>query len=1127
MFRLVDSLLMSLTMINMRDILQKLGVSPSGGSKSVLAARIQNQLRATFESTWPIGAALPRTAGSLEHATIADLNPYGLHYYITNAIDTLYGTNDSAPSASLADPPSTSKPEYPFIPNSRAVRILRSEMHKGNFNFVKFFSTLPYQNFGKYKIEEIFNAIGLSPFDVISYFAQNENTQFMDETLMAFAREIITPKLTKALDDYVLSIITGQVITPPNFGTDQIEYTPVKGRGDERSIPYIEWTTRGVTFSNIPYGLYSVTSFAYVVKVGGLDVYLHNDIIRAVRALPKASAIRLYTAIYNVASRNKAIADEIQVYKDGVVSDMYESLMNISNLGRIILACSGETYIEDVHDMSYFNRRITHMIESVPEQISSSIPAMKVLLEIIKAQNPVIARELTGSSSFLPKLAPNMFTNISTNTILKRELPKMFTDEFPHIEPTVDYPELLLRESDIGSLVDSIRRQRPRVARGEEEPQSLTDVDIPNTPEAVHNIFEMYPVYKNNLLEFPFKYQAGANTNTISAIYSLACLGVNLTGFRLDGSDVNMFTRAAFNSVNILLLGGLGVTQETARPFPKSFIDELQFSRVVSQKMAEILGIKPSVLITTEIMTTILTRGYINPVPIDPEVSARAARWDSYDQAKRNIIGQVYPENDGSANLGFILGKPVPAFDAYIDVLKNEPAILDQIQKNLGMFIPAGVSAWDYICAALPSISAIINRTPDDIASTKPLPQILQYLTDQEIMQKSGAYIPYTSRRELVERTTAFSNGESTFFHPIGLKDPINKLTITTAIFGVDGGDPTSDPNVFWLAYGNRTSYGFYTISELAQGFGNTFSSDESPTSPSTPSAAAPGAKSTGDTRVSRVMDPKSIGDKWIQVPETELPKLITLVNQYMMSIPADEQEAVKMLLENVQATYNFVSISDAGDKVFYNAVSKLGGKARGLIIQAFQDMFAIGMYFRHWSGPGHKFPITEKDSQAKLAGGKSFDTDGSTAESRAKFEATIEELIKISPDAVRLINDCRTVEHGYSKIAHSDRLFGQFWDTVTGRAAARTHEMRVKNAVDEENLRRSQAGEAKMTEAEQSLFIRTNVRGRNAEGSYCIRMASSIMVGTGYHYGKILGVDVAEGLRGGPYDPKTISRIM
>lgn len=290
----------------------------------------------------------------------------------------------------------------------------------------------------------------------------------------------------------------------------------------------------------------------------------------------------------------------------------------------------------------------------------------------------------------------------------------------------------------------------------------------------------------------------------------------------------------------------------------------------------------------------------------------------------------------------------------------------------------------------------------------------LNKLKDQEIMDLMGVYVSYNSRRELVDGMLALFDHHDRFMYPIQ-RSTARSINATTFM-----GDPITDTNLFMVCYGKPLSYTTYEVDELYNAF--------SPDDIGNIEFRDPWGKA-------RIGNPGAFADDDIQ-------RLMKLLECF----PATPEitQLLQRLTQGLSQRAQYIE----GDATAKAAFNRLHPDEKMAFKEFLMNIFTCGMYMRRWKGPGHPYPIKERETNIKAL------PDVEVSELLTKHE----EYLKVASNSVkslyRMLAICT-----YKKDGNIDVGFSKFDSLWNG--------------------------------------VRTNKE--------CIRMASIRFVGTGYHYLQVL----------------------
>lgn len=149
----------------------------------------------------------------------------------------------------------------------------------------------------------------------------------------------------------------------------------------------------------------------------------------------------------------------------------------------------------------------------------------------------------------------------------------------------------------------------------------------------------------------------------------------------------------------------------------------------------------------------------------------------------------------------------------YINALQIQPA--SEILSAIQMIVPPGMNGEQYLRDNIVDYVPVLTRTVTGPVSKMTLIQnpnngvaLLSQYTDSELFDTLGVYVPYASRRELVERLANLAVRDS-FFVPLDRN--CRNETLASGI-------PSSDPNIEVIGYGTLINYECYDPRTLIEG---------------------------------------------------------------------------------------------------------------------------------------------------------------------------------------------------------------------------------------------------------------------------------------------------------------------
>lgn len=149
---------------------------------------------------------------------------------------------------------------------------------------------------------------------------------------------------------------------------------------------------------------------------------------------------------------------------------------------------------------------------------------------------------------------------------------------------------------------------------------------------------------------------------------------------------------------------------------------------------------------------------------------------------------------------------------------------------------------------------------------------------------------------------------------------------------------------------------------------------------------------------------------KFISITKAEAHKLRDLIEPLLAILP--DKYDVKIgqdLLLRIQKMDDIFEKGSKYDEKQYAIFTKLPMEARPLIRKYLQQIFELGMYARRWKGPPNPYPVAEKDT---LIEGCTFIPEIATATPLNRIYQTEKELEKVSKVALEFVHNLHTVNH-------------------------------------------------------------------------------------------------------------------
>jgi hypothetical protein len=565
-----------------------------------------------------------------------------------------------------------------------------------------------------------------------------------------------------------------------------------------------------------------------------------------------------------------------------------------------------------------------------------------------------------------------------------------------------------------------------------------------------------------------------SNPTYVARVFTCAMFGVEITS--LESVPGPKTANAYVNICQTVGRSNLSLNDGVFTPIPENIIDWIESfgeqSLMGVKALANLLHIPHSEFISKEGLINALRVGNLNDLGFSREVLKRILVWESFPEYKQIIASRYYidsKENQTPGTTFVYNNKPSENFEKVLEIFN--PKTADKIVKTYHISVPSGVSSYKYLENNLHSYANVLDRDPKD--------ESIEVMSDGGIIKMIGVYVGHISRDDLVAKAKAFLDGETMFFIPL-VRNSINKYTLTS-VPPYDEEDEIeysiSNPKLKIVGYGTSKAYYAYETTDFEGSF--------------------------LDDKLS-ILNPKDIGT-YIDITVPQASQLINLVAMYT---------GMKETIEKIEASIQAASIGNERDLAIYKEYKTFGEVDRNLLKKCFEDLFYLGMYFRHWLGPGNAFP--SKESQTISSG---FDGNRDSASTMHSFITHYE---KLSLKVKEMLDNLMTYEHKSGTIILGKYKFIVFWESLTGASKMReTEKLRQANAKALEDAAK------RMTKQELEVFRASLSNKIVAEGQYCIRMASTILVGTGHYYAKLLfSLDLGSEEVGG-YNPKNMVNIL
>jgi len=254
--------------------------------------------------------------------------------------------------------------------------------------------------------------------------------------------------------------------------------------------------------------------------------------------------------------------------------------------------------------------------------------------------------------------------------------------------------------------------------------------------------------------------------------------------------------------------------------------------------------------------------------------------------------------------------------EPYIDLVDTRA---EQVANAVGMLVPIGSDLQSYVSNNIIDYRWCITDRPsieDDNfikeyrggLTNGELIELLRRYRDPDLFQLLELYVAADSRRQLLEKLASYLNGVAMFFVPL-VRRCYNSETYL--------GEPTSNMDVFMIAYGTYQRYRCYEIEELIQN-------------------AKPDTIDLPDY----VIEPEDLDGLQRLVKCYEVPRMDELLRK--LRIIAEYDEGLTQII---------------------NIVKQWTSEQVSQLRTFFHTLFRLGMYMRSWDGV-NSYPLLEIDTK-------------------------------------------------------------------------------------------------------------------------------------------------------------------
>jgi hypothetical protein len=262
--------------------------------------------------------------------------------------------------------------------------------------------------------------------------------------------------------------------------------------------------------------------------------------------------------------------------------------------------------------------------------------------------------------------------------------------------------------------------------------------------------------------------------------------------------------------------------------------------------------------------------------------------------------------------------------------------------------------------------------------------KFLQCLTDFEIFEYFGVYLPYRNRANLIDRYMEALRDQLFMY-------PVRRTVVTSVNSETISGAAIADVTVFMVCYGTIERYYTYELSDLIGAF---FRDPE--------------------TGIASFRHPE---DTTLNFTDAEITTLKNLLECF--EAPPDITTLKAVIDRILIDAQEFI----AGDREFMAAMALVSKETRQHIRAFLHGIFECGMYMRRWKGPGHPYPINRHDTETPNW------ADEPVQQSIGRVFHIIRDMGRGATDFAMRLKMCQYRNNG--TIQHGNRIFREEWDAV------------------------------------------------------------------------------------------------
>lgn len=566
--------------------------------------------------------------------------------------------------------------------------------------------------------------------------------------------------------------------------------------------------------------------------------------------------------------------------------------------------------------LAQFTERAITQSNTSSSELSTSVPRIQPLPAVVPLHVPNFTQRRTRE----PSISTTNGMGPATERPRDRQGRNVSVPQVPSVnlapsEPPVVYPNLPLANPYVGiprPILDSIAQERDINLVG-------SNLDRSNQLYAFDNIMPEWiqSIMTKNLENFQLL--TGAKLYVFGALN-----GVNFYGIP------HLQSRDAVTYIRIIIL--MNAPTHPNRGLLPQLVGSL--NRNLCEVFAERLGIPLNNLkfIGTADLRTAILNGNTNHIA-NNTIAAIARRYNLLITHRySHLIRELYAADNDEEWVLVAQNEPHPMEPM---ILALDTYSLSQIINTFGITVPflRNGDQERYVHTNIISYAGILTRgtlnpIPLDsllFMSDRDRSIYLNKLTDSEIWDRIGVYVPYNSRPELIAGI-ANSITNAQFMYPTNRT--LNRSQNKQTIWRTD----VTDTQTFMVCFGTALKYITYELEELMEAF-----------------------YCDRETLVMEFRRPENINAKFTT-------RDVEGLKQLLLCFPPTKE--IFDLIARIDE-----GLIDAREKIEYDDVAlgqlgKFDTPSKELIRRFLRQLFYTGMYMRRWSGPGTAFPLRSNDTR-------------------------------------------------------------------------------------------------------------------------------------------------------------------